>query len=224
VGFETLSPDNLHQSNKPQNLGREYARVTERLRNLGIMINGSFVFGLDDDRPDVFERTVDWAVNQGLTTATFHILTPYPGTRLYAQMQEQGRLLHSNWDLYDTRHVVYRPRSLSSEALVAGYWRAYRDFYSFRNIARASSAQPSASRRAQHFLYATGWKKFEPLWNAAINARRLTQARPLLEGILAHRRRSSQRDVTERGAALNAPERRFLEVVQEEAALSVAQL
>jgi radical SAM superfamily enzyme YgiQ (UPF0313 family) len=222
VGFETLSPDNLQQSNKPQNLGREYARVTQRLRDLGIMINGSFVFGLDDDRPDVFERTVGWAVSQGLTTATFHILTPYPGTRLYAEMQAQGRLLHSDWDLYDTRHVVYRPKNLSSEALVAGYFRAYRDFYSFRNIARSSSAQPNASRRAQHFLYATGWKKFEPLWNAAINARRLAQVRPLLEGILAHTRRSSERDADERGDALAPPLPRVLEVVQEAAALALA--
>ena len=221
VGFETLSPDNLQQSNKPQNLGREYARVTERLRDLGIMINGSFVFGLDDDRPDVFERTVDWAVSQGLTTATFHILTPYPGTRLYAQMKEQGRILHSDWDLYDTRHVVYRPKSLSSEALVAGYFRAYRDFYSFRNITRSSSAQPNASRRAQHFLYAAGWKKFEPLWNAAINARRLAQARPLLEGILAHRR---SRQLPAIGHAPSAPQHRFLELVQEESALQLASL
>ena len=50
------------------------------------MINGSFVFGMDDDDADVFERTVDWAIEHGITTATFHILTPYPGTALYARM------------------------------------------------------------------------------------------------------------------------------------------
>ena len=55
----------------------------KRLHSLGIMINGSFVFGLDDDDKDVFKRTVDWAVRRGLTTSTFHILTPYPGTNLF---------------------------------------------------------------------------------------------------------------------------------------------
>ncbi len=109
VGFETLTPGNLERSLKRQNLGRDYSAVTSRLHSLGIMINGSFVFGMDDDTDDVFCRTVDWAVAHGLTTATFHIQTPYPGTGLYARMEQQGRLTTRNWDLYDTRHVVYRP-------------------------------------------------------------------------------------------------------------------
>ena len=82
VGFETLTPGNLARSNKRQNLGRDYTAVTERLHGLGIMINGSFVFGMDDDDGDVFRRTVDWAIEHGITTATFHIQTPYPGTGL----------------------------------------------------------------------------------------------------------------------------------------------
>ena len=57
--------------------------MTDRLHGLGIMINGSFVFGMDDDDEDVFRRTVDWAIEHGITTATFHIQTPYPGTGLY---------------------------------------------------------------------------------------------------------------------------------------------
>ena len=84
VGFETLTPENLQRSNKRQNLGRDYKAVADRLHSLGIMINGSFVFGMDDDDEDVFRRTVDWAVENGITTATFHIQTPYPGTRLHA--------------------------------------------------------------------------------------------------------------------------------------------
>jgi radical SAM superfamily enzyme YgiQ (UPF0313 family) len=106
VGFETLSPDNLRQSSKRQNLNRDYGAVTSRLHGLGIMINGSFVFGMDDDGPDVFERTVAWTIEQGITTATFHIQTPYPGTGLHARLQQQRRIVSHNWDLYDTRHTV----------------------------------------------------------------------------------------------------------------------
>jgi radical SAM superfamily enzyme YgiQ (UPF0313 family) len=79
VGFETFSPRNLKQSNKKQNLELDYVSAVNRLHDLGIMINGSFVFGLDDDDEDVFKRTVDWGVQNGITTATYHILTPYPG-------------------------------------------------------------------------------------------------------------------------------------------------
>src|SRR6202521_852101 len=134
VGFETLSPANLAQSNKRQNLGRDYKAVTERLHRLGIMINGSFVFGMDGDDEDVFRRTVDSAIEQGLTTATFHIQTPYPGTRLYARMLSENRLVTSNWNLYDTRHVVYRPARLKSHVLKAGYDWAYREFYRWSAI------------------------------------------------------------------------------------------
>jgi radical SAM superfamily enzyme YgiQ (UPF0313 family) len=84
---------------------------------------------MDGDRPDVFDRTVEWAVGAGLETATFHIMTPYPGTALFRRMDAAGRIVHRDWDRYDTRHVVYRPRGLSAEQLEAGYWRAYRDFY-----------------------------------------------------------------------------------------------
>src|SRR5207245_4849786 len=92
VGFETLAPANLARSNKRQNLGRDYKAVADRLHSLGIMINGSFVFGMDDDGPDVFRRTVDWAIAHGLTTATFRIQTPYPGTQLHARMTRGRRM------------------------------------------------------------------------------------------------------------------------------------
>src|SRR5204863_9879473 len=117
VGFETLTPGNLARANKRQNLGRDYAAVTRRLHDLGIMINGSFVFGMDDDDRDVFRRTVDWAIAHGITTATFHIQTPYPGTQLHARMKREGRMLTRDWDCYDTRHVVYRPARLAPDVL-----------------------------------------------------------------------------------------------------------
>ena len=193
VCFETFSPANLQASNKKQNLARDYREVARRLSDLGIMINGPSVLGMDDDGPDVFDRTVEWAVNAGITTATFHIQTPYPGTRLHADLVAQGRITSNNWDDYDTRHVVYRPAKLTPAALKAGYDRAYRDFYGWRNIARAASTHDTIKHCAKHFFYATGWKKFEPLWDAVIKARRLRVMTPLLEAVLS---RVSARDET----------------------------
>lgn len=80
VGFETLNPTNLQEEKKYQNLNRDYRQSIQRLHSHGVMINGSFVFGMDDDGGDVFDRTVDWAIENSIETATFHILTPYPGT------------------------------------------------------------------------------------------------------------------------------------------------
>jgi radical SAM superfamily enzyme YgiQ (UPF0313 family) len=185
VGFETLSTSNLHQSNKKQNLGKDYEEAIRRLHSLGIMINGSFVFGLDDDDATVFKKTVDWTVANGLTTATFHILTPYPGTRLFQSMEEQGRILHRNWDQYDTRQVVYKTKGLSAKELKEGYDWAYRSFYSWGNILKASLQHEDIKHQLKHFAYAGGWKKFEPLWNFMIKTKGLNKMLPLLETILS---------------------------------------
>lgn len=185
VGFETLSDGNLRGQHKYQNLNQDYGAAVRRLHDLGVMVNGSFVFGMDGDDESVFERTVGWAVEQGIETATFHILTPYPGTALYQRMADQGRLLHQDWDLYDTRHTVFRPARLSPQALEEGYWRAYRDFYRWGSIARGAWSKPTWSGRARHLAYAAGWKKFEPFWDWVIRARRVGRMLPLLETILS---------------------------------------
>ena len=185
VGFETLAPENLRRSNKRQNLGRDYKAVADRLHSLGIMINGSFVFGMDDDRDDVFRRTVDWAVEHGITTATFHIQTPYPGTAIYARMQREGRMLTRDWNLFDTRHVVYRPAQLQPEVLKEGYDWAYQEFYRWSSILRASLHHGTLKHQAKHFFYASGWKKFEPVWDLMIRMRQLTHVTPLLESVLS---------------------------------------
>ncbi len=185
VGFETLAPANLIGSNKHQNLGRDYAAVTRRLHDLGVMINGSFVFGMDEDDEHVFRRTVDWAIDHGITTATFHIQTPYPGTRLFARTEADGRILTRDWNLYDTRHVVYQPARLTPEQLKNGYDWAYREFYRWSSIAHASLSHDSLKHQAKHFFYATGWKKFEPLWDMMIRAKQLRAMTPLLESVLS---------------------------------------
>lgn len=184
VGFETVNAANLAAQRKRQNVGRDYAAVVRRLHDLGVMVNASFVFGMDGDRPDVFDRTVIWAVDQGIETATFHIMTPYPGTGLYQRMAEQKRLLHSDWDRYDTRHVVYQPVGMTAGQLVDGYWRAYRDFYRWSSIWRGASTKTVPRDRLRHVAYAGGWKKFEPLWDVVIRTGQVTHALPVLESLL----------------------------------------
>ena len=185
VGFETLAPGNLVESNKRQNLGRDYAAVAKRLHDLGIMINGSFVFGMDDDDETVFERTVEWGIEHGLTTATYHIQTPYPGTRLFARMEADGPHPTRDWDLYDTRHVVYRPARLSPEALKPDTTAPIATSTAGRRSRAASLSHDSVKHQAKHFFYAAGWKKFEPLWDMVIRAKRLAMMTPLLEGVLS---------------------------------------
>jgi radical SAM superfamily enzyme YgiQ (UPF0313 family) len=185
VGFETLDPTNLREHEKYQNLHRDYGAAIRRLHDCGVMVNGSFVFGMDGDDESVFDRTVEWAIAQGVETATFHILTPYPGTGLHQRMVAQGRITTEDWDRYDTRHVVYRPARLTPEALEAGYWRAYRDFYRWPSILRGARRQRTWAAAARHLAYAGGWKKLEPMWDWIIRAQRAAHMLPMLEAVLS---------------------------------------
>ena len=190
VGFETFSPENLKSSNKNQNLKRNYEKAVNRLHSLGIMINGSFVFGLDYDDKDVFKRTVEWGVKNAITTSTYHILTPYPGTRLFKRMEDEGRIITRNWDLYDTRHVVYKTRNMTADEIEQGYNWAYKEFYKWSNIFKASGNHEISKHKLKHFFYTAGWKKFEPFWNFIIKTKHLNNMTPVLESILSNVRKN----------------------------------
>ena len=185
VGFETLSTTNLAAQHKIQNLDRDYNAAIRRLHGLGVMVNGSFVFGMDDDDETVFDRTVEWAVRQGIETATYHILTPYPGTALHRRIAAEGRILHEDWDAYDTRHTVFRPARMSAQALEDGYWHAYKQFYRWENILESAQVDGDWVEMLRHLGYVGGWKKFEPLWDWVIRARRVGNLLPMLENVLS---------------------------------------
>ncbi|MBA2356681.1 MAG: B12-binding domain-containing radical SAM protein [Acidobacteria bacterium] len=185
VGFETLNPVNLAEQHKYQNMRRDYGAAIRRLHDLGVMINGSFVFGMDGDDRSVFGRTVDWAITHGIETATFHVLTPYPGTALYRRLADQQRLVVHDWDRYDTRHAVFTPARMTGPQLEDGYHWAYREFYRWRSLARGAAAHGELTAGLRHFAYAAGWKKFEPLWDVVIRARRAGAMLPVLETILS---------------------------------------
>src|SRR6476620_10765736 len=136
VGFESLQNDNIVAANKKSPRTEEYAQRVEIFHRNGVQVNGSFVLGFDHDRPDVFETTVRGIEQQRLECATFHILTPYPGTPLFEQMERDGRLLHKNWELYDTGHVVFQPKQMTPAELAEGYAWCYRRLFSHRSIWR----------------------------------------------------------------------------------------
>lgn len=181
LGFESLSPENMRGNNKPVNAATDYAEVCRRFHDAGIMINGSFVFGFDCDRPDVFERTVEFTIENKILTASFHVLTPLPGTRAYERLEAEGRLLHRNWSLYDTCNAVFRPRHMTPELLDTGYEYAKQQFATYRSILQRSLGLPGALKR---IAYNVAWLKVDPLWVAIIRAGLMPFATRIFERIL----------------------------------------
>jgi radical SAM superfamily enzyme YgiQ (UPF0313 family) len=180
VGFESLENGNIVAARKKSPRTADYARRVAIFHDNGIQVNGSFVLGFDHDRPDVFARTVDWIEQNRLECATFHILTPYPGTPLFAQMEEEGRLLHRDWSLYDTAHVVFRPRHMAPQQLADGYAWCYERLFSHGSIWRRRPADFRAvlPYLAMSYLY----KRSNRFWHLLIR-RQLTALvwRPLVE-------------------------------------------
>ena len=180
VGFESLDADNLTAARKKSPRPDDYRRRVRIFHDCGIQVNGSFVLGFDQDGPDVFHRTAEWVEQNRLECATFHILTPYPGTPMFAQMEREGRILHRDWSRYDTGHVVFRPARMSAEQLQSGYEWLYRTLFSFRSIWRR---RPEDWRAVPAYLaMSLLYKKSNWLWPFLIRHRLVAGFwRPLVE-------------------------------------------
>jgi len=166
VGFESLSDENLLDARKKTPRTADYARRVRMLHDNGIQVNSSFVLGFDHDRKDVFRRTAEWVEENRLECSTFHILTPYPGTPLFRQMEAEGRLLHRDWSLYDTAHAVFRPRHMTARELEEGYAWIYRRLFSHASIwrRRPSDWRAVPSYLAMSYLY----KRSNRFWHVLI--------------------------------------------------------
>jgi hypothetical protein len=102
-------------------------------------------------------------------------------------LEAQGRIASFDWDLYDTRHAVFRPARMTAEALESGYWSAYRDFYQWNAIWKAACTKKGVPEKLRHLAYTAGWKKAEPLWDGVIRKGWLPYFLPVLEGVLGGR-------------------------------------
>lgn len=143
MGLESISTANLKQSGKGFNSPEKFTRVVERLHDHGIALQGCFVFGLDDDDPDVFLRTAEFAVQAKVDLPRFAVVTPFPNTPLYKRLEAEGRLLTRDRELYDGQHVVFQPKRMSVRELQEGIETAWKHAYSWSSIFRRLRHSPA---------------------------------------------------------------------------------
>jgi radical SAM superfamily enzyme YgiQ (UPF0313 family) len=130
IGFESIDQHSLDFCEKQFKV-QKYALAIQRLHDYGVFVTGSFIFGFDTDTPDVIERTLEFCMQNRLDMCQFSILTPFPDTRLFSRLSKEGRIITSDWKQYDAFHVVYRPKSMSGEALQQAVDNAYKQYYAF---------------------------------------------------------------------------------------------
>jgi radical SAM superfamily enzyme YgiQ (UPF0313 family) len=144
MGLESVTQSTVKKAHKAFNNPAEYPRIVKQLHDRGISLQGCFVFGLDDDQPDVFMKTAKFAVDCGIDLPRFAIVTPFPGTGLYKELDAQRRILTRKWELYDGQHVVFQPAQMTIEQLQRGTETAWKYAYSWPNIFRRLRHTPAS--------------------------------------------------------------------------------
>jgi radical SAM superfamily enzyme YgiQ (UPF0313 family) len=163
IGFESISPAVLRSIGKRSNLGRKYEEAIRRIHARSIHIQGSFIFGFDDDTAEGIQSTVQFVKQNRLTGVNYCHLTPFPGTKLYADLQQEGRILHQDWRRYDRQHIVFRPRHFTPEELQDKIFWAYHQTYNWRSFwqRRPFSFQHFSLYLALNFGFMKGVRKME---------------------------------------------------------------
>jgi len=139
IGFESLSDGNLRQMSKGWNQTSSFELRLARIRQAGIMVYGTFVFGYDEDDFSSFQRTLDFVVSQRFYIANFNPLQPFPGTRLYERLQKEARLVYDQWWMEPShrwKEALVHPKRMTAEQLTTGCHWARERFHSFAGIAR----------------------------------------------------------------------------------------
>lgn len=152
MGLESVNPETLKAYNKKQDVD-DISGGLKALNDYGIDTHGMFVFGSDSDTPQSMMETVDYALEHGITTAQFMILTPLPGTRQWDQFESEGRIFTKNWSLYDGHHVVFRPKRMTAWELQETALEAHQRFYSLKR------AVGNGKFGFHGFLISHGWER-----------------------------------------------------------------
>lgn len=140
IGLESVNKNSLKSMHKGFNNPKNYKHLANKLHERGIILMGCFIFGTDDDDLSVFERTVDLVNEAKIDIPRYAIYTPYPGTEAYKRLLKQGRLLHKNWEHYDTQHVVFQPKNMTPKQLDDGFMWAYQKTFTISSIYKRTVA------------------------------------------------------------------------------------
>jgi radical SAM superfamily enzyme YgiQ (UPF0313 family) len=142
IGFESFSTKNLNAMGKGFNHPSRYAEAVERVHDQGIGIMGTFIVGLDDDDPGVFQRIIDFCIDSKLDWALTFIMAPYPGTDSFLRLEKEGRIFCRDWEKYDSLNAVYQPLGMSAEELEKGMRGIWKGVFSTSSIYKRILKRP----------------------------------------------------------------------------------
>ncbi len=160
IGFESVNQETQENIHKGVNRVSEYKELMEKLHNRGIMVMGCFAFGSDEDKKDVFKRTVDLCLEAKIDLPRFSIITPFPATDFYKSLEAEGRIVERDWSMYDVEHCVYIPKNMTKEELEEGIARAWEATYSWKSIFKRLDFSKKKTKKSIFMLLNIGYRKY----------------------------------------------------------------
>lgn len=165
IGFESITQESQKYIHKGVNRVDSYVELMKKLHDNGILVQGCFAFGGDEEDESVFDRTVEMIIKAKIDLPRYSILTPFPRTAYYEQLSKEGRIIEDNWAMYDVQHCVFRPKLMTKEQLEAGTDHAWRATYTTSNILKRlapfrHSPWLSLPLNMGYKHYADKWSKF----------------------------------------------------------------
>lgn len=136
IGFESISKDNLTRMSKGINMKHNYAEAIKKIQSHGILVHSSFILGYDFETKNSFQELIDFIEKNNLLMPLINILTPFPGTKLFQRLVDEGRIIHTDWSKYNAKNVVFKPSLLSEKDLLEGYKKVMEGVYSLDSIWR----------------------------------------------------------------------------------------
>ena len=160
IGFESVNQETQKSINKGVNRVDEYKNLMEKLHRRGIMVMGCFAFGSDEDQKDVFKRTVDLCIEAKIDLPRFSIITPFPATKFYNELEAENRIVDRDWAMYDVEHCVYKPKNMTKEELEEGIAWAWKEAYSVKNIFKRLDFSKRKTIKSVFMLLNIGYRKY----------------------------------------------------------------
>lgn len=160
IGFESVNQETQQGINKGVNHVEEYTSLMKKLHRKGIMVMGCFAFGADEDGPDVFKRTVDLCIKAKIDLPRFSVITPFPNTEFYRELEAQGRIIERDFAMYDVEHCVYEPKQMTKQELENGIAWAWKETYKWKNIFRRLDLTKIRTIKSIYMLVNIGYRKY----------------------------------------------------------------
>lgn len=138
-GIESISEEQIKTMRKSIKEIENLEKALRKIKKMRILIHASMVFGFDNDTKEIFNDTVQFLTRNKVSTVSFNILTPYPGTKTYLDLKNEDRLITTDWRYYDHNTVVFKPRNMTPYELQSGKVGAKKRFYSISSVLKRLS-------------------------------------------------------------------------------------